>query len=121
MYRLNFKAGQLIYQAGHAAEAAYLILEGEVTTTRGPAIIASGKGTIIGFSGLFNRPYGSTATAVTDCAVLVFSRRELKALIYSNPDEAARIIEGMIELFGRVAQELERLADHVGEISPDCT
>lgn len=121
MYRLNFKAGQQLYEAGHTADAAYLILEGEVATTRGLATVSSGKGTIIGFSGLFNRPYGATATAVTDSAVLVFSRRELKALIYSNPDEAARVIDGMIELFGRVAQELERIADSAGKLPPDCS
>lgn len=115
MHRLTFSAGEEIYKTGDAADAAFLILDGQVTTARGPVVISSGKGAIIGFSGLFNRPYGSTATAVTDTAVLVFSRRELKALIYSNPDEAARIIDGMIELFGRVADELERLAEHPDE------
>lgn len=115
MYRLKFAAGDLLYKSGDAADTAFLILEGEVTTTRGVVTISNGKGTIIGFSGLFNRPYGATATAVSDTAVLVFSRRELKALIYSNPDEAARIIDGMIELFGRVASELERLADGSGK------
>jgi cAMP-binding proteins - catabolite gene activator and regulatory subunit of cAMP-dependent protein kinases len=115
MYRLTFSAGDVLYKSGDAADTAYLILEGEVRTTRGVVTITNGKGTTIGFSGLFNRPYGSTAIAVSDTAVLVFSRRELKALIYSNPDEAARIIDGMIELFGRVANELERLAEGSGK------
>ena len=111
MRRLIFAAGETLYQGGDPPETAYLVLEGEVETSRGPVVVTSGKGTIIGFSGLFQRPYGSTATARTDTSVLAFSRRELKALIYSNPDEAAKILDAMIDLFGRVAAELERLAD----------
>lgn len=111
MRRLTFAAGEVIYRSGDPPEIAYLVLDGEVETSRGPIVVSSGKGTIIGFSGLFQRPYGSTATARSDTSVLAFSRRELKALIYSNPDEAAKILDAMIELFGRVAAELERFAD----------
>lgn len=120
MQRMSFAAGDELYRAGDSSSTAFMILDGEVATVRGQITVASGKGTIIGFSGLFNRPYGSTAIAATDCVVLAFSRRELKALIYANPDEAVRIIDGMIELFGRVALELERRADSPGSSSaPD--
>jgi CRP-like cAMP-binding protein len=110
MHRITIFQGGTIYREGEAAEAAYLILSGEVETARGSVRVKSGKGSLIGFAGLFDRPYGSTAVALSDCMLVCFSRRELRALIRSNPDEAVRILDGMIQLLGRVANELERQA-----------
>jgi CRP-like cAMP-binding protein len=108
MHRISARAGETIYRLGEASDLAYLLLSGEVATVRGDTAVTSGKGTLIGFSGLFDRPYGSTATAASDCTLLAFSRRELKALLRSSPEEAEQIVNAMIDLLGRVAAELER-------------
>jgi CRP-like cAMP-binding protein len=111
MHRMSVGPGEIIYRMGQASEAAYMILSGEVATVRGETTVKSGKGALIGFSGLFNRPYGATATALTASTVLVFTRKELRALIRSNPEDSVQIIEAMVDLLGRVASELERLSD----------
>ena len=87
MHRLSVAAGETIYRMGEESDAAFLILSGEVATVRRETTVTSGKGALIGFSGLFDRPYGATATAVSACTLVVFSRKELRALIRSNPDE----------------------------------
>jgi CRP-like cAMP-binding protein len=110
MHRISAAAGDVIYRMGEASDTAYLILSGEVATVRGETTVTSGKGTLIGFSGLFNRPYGSTATATTASTMVAFSRKELRALIHSSPEESVQIVEAMIDLLGRVAAELERLS-----------
>ncbi|MFO1153657.1 MAG: cyclic nucleotide-binding domain-containing protein [Rhodospirillales bacterium] len=111
MHRLSVAPGEVIYRMGEASERAFVVLSGEVATVRGETTVTSGKGALIGFSGLFNRPYGATATALTASTVLVFSRKELRALIRSSPDESTQIIEAIIDVLGRVASELERLSD----------
>lgn len=99
-----------IYDKGDASETAYLILSGEVALDRIGVTIVVRTGALIGFSGLFNRPYGSTATTRSETTLLAFSRRELRALIRSNPDEALRIVEAMVDLLGQVAEALENKA-----------
>lgn len=110
MHRMSVAAGATIYRLGDASDKAYLILAGEAVTERNDVTVPSGKGALIGFSGLFDRPYGATARALTDCTLLVFSRRELRALIRSNPEESEQIIEAMLDMIGRVAAELEHKA-----------
>lgn len=111
MHRLTLSPGTTIYAKGEAAQTAYLILEGTVTMERGGLRVTAEKSALIGFSGLFDRPYGSTAVAHSDCTLLAFSRRELRNLIHSNPGEAMAIIDGMLNLLGRVADALEQRAD----------
>jgi len=96
---------------GHATWHAY-----RATILPPPAKTKMTISAVVGFSGLFDRPYGSSAVAETDCTLLVFSRKELKALIRSNPVEADSIIEGIITVLGEVAASLEARAS---EWSPE--
>ncbi len=118
MHRINRRPGELIYEQGENSHSAFLVLEGTVAMTRAQVVTRASKGGVIGFSGLFDRPYGSTATAETACTLLVFSRRELKALIRSNPVEADSIVEGIIAVLGEVAAALEARAS---ELFPEAT
>lgn len=118
MHRLSLAAGQTLYRQGEASHLAYLILRGRIEMTRGPVVTPAGEGDVVGFSGLFDRPYGATAVAASDCSLLVFSRRELKALIRSNPVEADSIIEGILAVLGNVAAALEA---HVDGLFPEAT
>jgi len=116
MHRISHAAGETIYRQGETSHSAYLVLSGRVAMTRSQVVTHAEKGAVVGFSGLFNRPYGSSAVAATDCTLLVFSRKELKALIRSNPVEADSIIEGIITVLGEVAASLEARAS---ELSPE--
>ena len=48
------------------------------------------------------------ATALGDASLLAFSRKELRALIRTDPYEAIKIVEAIIAVLGRVSEELER-------------
>ena len=108
MHRVTVHAGDVIYRQGEASASAYMILSGEIGMERGDITIPSGPGELIGFSVLFDRPYGSTATALGDATLLAFSRKELRTLIRTDPYEAIKIVEAIIAVLGRVSEELER-------------
>jgi CRP-like cAMP-binding protein len=110
MHRIAVAAGETLYREREQSNQAYLVLSGEMSLEHAGTAIPAGPGDLIGFSGLFDRPYGATATAVGSCAVLAFSRKELRSRLYSNPDEAITVIDAMIQLLGRVADALERKA-----------
>lgn len=108
MKRLTVAADEIIYRQGEAAEHAYLLLEGEVLMERGGIEVRVKPRSLLGFSGLFGRPYGSTTRAVVACSVVEFTRKELRALVRSNPEEALQLIEAMMDLLGQVSEALER-------------
>ncbi len=107
MRQMTVRAGDILYRQGEPSETAYLILTGEAETVRGGVPVISAKGALLGFSALFQRPYGSTCRIVSDATLLVFTRRELRALIRSNPEQALSIVEAMIDMLGHVADAFE--------------
>jgi CRP-like cAMP-binding protein len=111
MHRVKVAAGEKVYGQAEAAEYAFLILSGEIAMERNGVTLGSGKGAVIGFSSLVSRPYGATATALTDCDLLAFTRRELRGVIRSDPDRAMLIIDGIIDLVGRMNAAAEPKAD----------
>jgi CRP-like cAMP-binding protein len=102
MHRVKIAAGDTLYGEGEPTEHAFLILSGEAAMERNGVALSAGKGAVIGFSALVGRPYGATATAITDSDLLVFTRKELRGIIRSDPDWAMLIIEGIIDLVGRM-------------------
>lgn len=110
MHRAPIPAGKMIYREGDPATTAYLILSGEVAMERRSVTVNARDGSIIGFSALVDWPYRSTATATRECTLLAFTRRELKALIRSNPNQAMTILDGRIELFAKVVTAMEEQA-----------
>ena len=108
MQRVNLLAGETIYRQDEASDRAYMILSGEIGMARGGVVVPARAGELIGFSVLFQRPYGSTATALTDASLLAFSQKELRTLIRKDPYEAIKIVEAIIAVLGRVSEELER-------------
>jgi CRP-like cAMP-binding protein len=111
MHLLTVSAGDAVYREGERGSGTFLVKSGEVVMEHQGVIVAAGPGDLIGFSALIDRPYGTTARARTDCSLLVFTRVELRALIRTNPDEALRIIDGMIAMVGRVnAAQDQRVA-----------
>ncbi|MCP5365740.1 MAG: cyclic nucleotide-binding domain-containing protein [Hyphomicrobiales bacterium] len=121
MYRLTIKSGDILYQKGEPAKASYLILSGEIAMKRRRVSVTVSEGAIVGFSELGGHPYRSTAVAHTDATLLAFRRKELQAIIRSNPDQAMEIIDGIIELFGKVVDAMENHDDdsHTYSVAPE--
>lgn len=111
MHRITLASGETLYQEGEPAKATYLILSGEIAMQRRSVSVTVGEGAIVGFSELAGHPYRSTAVARTDATLLAFRRKELHAIIRSNPDQAMEIIDGIIGLFGSVVDAMENRAD----------
>jgi CRP-like cAMP-binding protein len=115
MHRVRVAAGETLYDQGEAAEYAFLILSGEIAMERNGVTLGSGEGAVIGFSSLVGRPYGATATAITDCDLLAFTRKELRGVIRSDPDRAMSIIDGIIDLVGEINAAAESPSPPVGD------
>jgi CRP-like cAMP-binding protein len=102
MHRVTKHPGEVLYSQGDPADYAYLILSGQFATERNGITLTIDAGTVIGFSAFVKRPYGATATALETCELLAFTRRELRGMIRSDPDRALLIIDGIIDLVGKL-------------------
>jgi CRP-like cAMP-binding protein len=111
VHQVSIATGDHLYREGEPAEYAFLVLSGDVAMKRRNVTVTATKGTIIGFSALYDRPYRSSAWAHSDCLLLAFKRKELRAVIRSNPDLAMEIIDGLIQLFAGVVDAIERQAE----------
>ena len=108
MHRVRLADGDTLYREGDPAAQAYVILSGRIAMRRADADIHADKGAVLGVSALVGRPYGSTARAVGLTDVLAFSRRELQAMIRSDPDRALPIIDAIIDLVAKMHEVFER-------------
>jgi CRP-like cAMP-binding protein len=110
MHRISLADGDILYGEGEPPDTAYLILSGDIAMHRGGVDLGAGKGAVIGLSALVGRPYASTARAVGGCDLLAFSRRELQAMIRSDPDRALPIIDAIIDLVAKINAMVEHSA-----------
>lgn len=113
----SYRAGELIFEAGEAAEGFHLISSGRVkvcqlgTDGREQILHLFGPGEPFGEAAAFlNRPYPARAQAIDDSLTLFFPRRALKELLASAPELA-------LSLMGLMAQRLMRLAALVGTVA----
>lgn len=107
MHRVSLAAGGVIYSEGQLGTEAFLVLSGEVAMDHQGVALTAGAGAVIGLSALANRPYGTTATARHNSDLLAFTRRELRGMIRSDPDRAMIIIDGIIDLLGRLNSAMD--------------
>lgn len=109
MHRVTLAEGDVLYREGESGTLVYLVLDGEIAMERRGVVVKAGKDTLVGASALVGRPYGSTALgAPRGTSVLAFTRKELKAMIRSDPDHAVKIIDALIALIGTVNEAVER-------------
>ena len=110
--RLTYDAGQVMFNAGDSADAAYIIIEGEVEisvpTPSGPIIVNQlGKNDILGEIAIFGDvPRTATATAQTKLETLKISKELFTKIIRENPDAAIELIK---VLAGRLANTTAQL------------
>ncbi|MBZ0216699.1 MAG: cyclic nucleotide-binding domain-containing protein [Fimbriimonadaceae bacterium] len=93
----RFRAGEILFEEGDPAAAAFVIIDGEVSLTRSEASPSAdiryfGPGTILGEMAMIansNRP--ATARAETHGEMFVIPRRLFHRILDEFPDTAARL------------------------------
>lgn len=111
--RLTYEAGQVMFRAGDAADAAYVIIDGgvdiTVPTSTGAILVNQLKqNDIIGEIAIFGDvPRTATATATTQVEALRISKDMFVNVIRENPDAALELIK---ILAGRLANTTAQLS-----------
>lgn len=120
--RLTFDAGQVMFNFGDLADAAYIMIEGNVAISTpaptGPVFVGTlGPMDIIGevaiFAGLTRT---ATVTATSRVDALRIAKEQFLSIIRGNPDAALELIR---QLAMRLARTTVRLTDSVAASAPD--
>ena len=110
--RLTYDAGQVMFNAGDAADAAYIIIDGSVEisvpTPSGPIIVNTlGRNELLGEIAIFGEvPRTATAKALSKLETLKISKDLFIKVIRENPDAAIELIK---ILAGRLANTTSQL------------
>ena len=110
--RLTYDAGQVMFNAGDAADAAFIIIDGSVEisvpTPSGPIIVNTlGKNELLGEIAIFGEvPRTATAKALSKLETLKISKDLFIKVIRENPDAAIELIK---ILAGRLANTTSQL------------
>ena len=112
--RLNFDAGQVMFSAGDAADAAYIVIDGtveiSVPTPVGPIIVNTlERNDIIGEIAIFGEvPRTATAKAMTRVETLRISKELFIKVIRENPDAAIELIRILAARLANTTSQLSR-------------
>ena len=119
--RLKYDAGQVMFNAGDSADAAYIIIEGEVEisvpTPSGPIVVNSlGKNDILGEIAIFGDvPRTATAKALTKLETLKISKELFMKIIRENPDAAVELIKILAARLASTTHQLTRTRSGQGK------
>ena len=137
----SVQRGQIIFQKGDMDSSMMAVLRGSVRistgSTDGKEVILNtiGVGEVFGEIALLDgRPRSADATAVEDCTLLVIERRHFLPFLLANQDLVLRMLSVLcqrlrqtsdalgdmvtLDLPGRLARLLVRLADDHGSATP---
>lgn len=142
MTEKDFAKGSVIFHEGDPGDRLFIVLQGRVTLGqtsqdgREALLAVLGEGDMFGELSLFDPgPRNSTATAITDVKVASLSRNSLRPWLSRHPEVAEALLQALAERLratnrqmadlvfvdvpGRVAKVLVRLADRFGEREGD--
>ena len=112
--RLTYDAGQVIFNAGDSADAAYVVIDGtveiSVPTPNGPIIINTmSKNEILGEIAIVGEvPRTATAKAVSKLETLKISKELFIKIIRENPDAAIELIRILAARLASTTSQLTR-------------
>jgi CRP/FNR family cyclic AMP-dependent transcriptional regulator len=112
--RLTYDAGQVIFNAGDSADAAYVVIEGtveiSVPTPSGPIIINTmTKNEILGEIAIVGEvPRTATAKAISKLETLKISKELFIKIIRENPDAAIELIRILASRLASTTSQLTR-------------
>ena len=118
--RLAFDPGQVIFNAGESADAAYVVIEGNaeisVPTPSGPIVINNvGRNEIVGEIAIFGDvPRTATVKAVTRLEALKISKELFVKVIRENPDAAIELIRILASRLTNTTSQLTRTRSGIG-------
>jgi len=109
----RFAAGEVLFQEGSAALAAFLLQEGRVRlirrvamTERSLAVVKPGE--LFGEGALLDGgSYGSTAVALTDGTVMALDRDTFRTLLENYPQVAVRAVEQLVRRLRDAEDQIE--------------
>ena len=112
--RLTFEEGQVLFNSGDAADAAYILIDGYVAISRptptGPVVVGSlGPKEIVGEIAIFaDMSRTATITATSRVDALRITKEQMMSIIRANPDAALELIR---QLALRLANTTARLTE----------
>ena len=112
--RLAYDPGQVMFNIGESADAAYIIIDGtaevSVPTPAGPIVVNSvGKNDIVGEIAIFGDvPRTATVKAVTRLDTLKISKELFDKVIRENPDAAIELIRILASRLANTTNQLTR-------------
>ena len=112
--RLTYDAGQVIFNAGDTADAAYVVIDGtveiSVPTPSGPIVINTmTKNEILGEIAIVGDvPRTATAKAVSKLETLKISKELFVKIIRENPDAAIELIRILAARLASTTSQLTR-------------
>ena len=112
--RLTYDAGQVMFNAGDAADAAYIIIDGSVEisvpTPSGPIIVNTlGKNELLGEIAIVGEvPRTATAKALTKLETLKISKELFMKIIRENPDAAIELVKILASRLASTTNQLTR-------------
>lgn len=112
--RLTYDAGQVMFNAGDGADAAYIIIQGEVEisvpTPSGPIVVNTlGRNELLGEIAIFGDvPRTATAKAMSRLETLKISKELFIKVIRENPDAAIELIRILAARLVNTTNQLTR-------------
>ena len=112
--RLTYDAGQVMFNAGDSADAAYVVIEGtveiSVPTPSGPIVINTmTKNEILGEIAIVGEvPRTATAKALSKLETLKISKELFMKIIRENPDAAIELIRILAARLASTTSQLTR-------------
>ena len=112
--RLNYDAGQVIFNAGDSGDSAYIIIDGtveiSVPTPSGPIVINTmGKNDLLGEIAIVGEvPRTASAKALTKVETLLISKELFMKIIHENPDAAVELIKILAARLASTTSQLTR-------------
>jgi CRP-like cAMP-binding protein len=119
--RLTYEPGQVMFNVGDSADAAYILIEGHVAITRptptGPVVVGTlGPMDIVGEIAIFSDvPRTATVTATTRVDTLRIAKEQIMSIVRANPDAALELIR---QLALRLAKTTARLTETLATKGP---
>ena len=112
--RLTYDAGQVMFNAGDSADAAYVVIDGtveiSVPTPAGPIVINTmGRNELLGEIAIVGEvPRTATAKALTKLETLKISKELFMKIIRENPDAAIELVKILASRLASTTNQLTR-------------
>ena len=112
-----FKANDVVFRSGDAAESIYILITGEVRLAAGElgrAVYSSSKtGDLFGWSSLIGRPsYSASALCQSNTVLLKIDRTPLLAIIDRDPVNGLSFFKHLAAALGNRLMNMYRIVDN---------